>query len=355
MSTIKNKKTVVIDTDDPRLLDNKIFNPNIAKMVSHTILPTCFLYEQAKKQDINFITPDIYLKSPSKFTNVLLITHLQTPFTKNLIKNGARPLILTCLESPFIAARFYTFLIRYTKQFKHSFVFLGMKKFVSKKSIYHQMYFPQPYNINDFSPKKFEEKNMLTLVSSAKSIKSWWKIILIKTLYGWSIRCIYPERQKLIKFFAQKKGFDLYGGGWNKNNILDDFIIKKIYKGVVNDKFETIKNYKFTVCFENAIFPGYITEKIFDALFAGSVPIYLGAPDIKKYIPSNVFIDMRDFKNYDDLYNYISTMDEQKYNIYMSSIKNFIESEKYKEFSQENYAKSVLEILNKEFASNEKN
>ena len=110
-----------------------------------------------------------------------------------------------------------------------------------------------------------------------------------------------------------------------------------------------LKNYKFTLCLENAIFPGYVTEKIFDALFAGSIPIYYGAPDITELIPNDSFIDIRDFKNYDNLYTFISMMDKQKYENYMIAIKNFVKSEKYKNFSQENYAQSVLKIINDEF------
>ncbi len=346
-----NLKTVVLDTDDPRLLNNNIFNPDITKKVSHTILPMCFLYKEALKQNINFITPDIYLKSPTKFSNALLVTHVETTFTNILIQSGVRPIILTCQESPLIATRFYTFLIQYTKKFKHSFVFSGMKKMVSKKSIYHQMFFPQPYNIDDFNPKNFDDKKFIAFVSSAKSIKKWWKIILIKILYGFSIKDIYPERQKIIKLLSQKDGFDLYGYGWDKSENLDTSTIQKVYKGIVDDKFETIKNYKFTLCFENTVFPGYVTEKIFDALFAGSVPVYYGAPDIKQFIPDDVFIDVRDFKSYDDVYAYISTMGRQKYDDYIKATENFIKSEKYKIFSQEHYTKLVLEILNKEFNS----
>lgn len=45
-------------------------------------------------------------------------------------------------------------------------------------------------------------------------------------------------------------------------------------------KLEIIANYKFTLAFENAIGKDYVTEKFFDPLIAGSVPIYLGAPNV---------------------------------------------------------------------------
>ncbi len=39
-------------------------------------------------------------------------------------------------------------------------------------------------------------------------------------------------------------------------------------------KLDTISNYKFSICFENSIFPGYTTEKLLHAKIAGTIPIY---------------------------------------------------------------------------------
>jgi len=36
---------------------------------------------------------------------------------------------------------------------------------------------------------------------------------------------------------------------------------------------------------ENSIAPGYVTEKLFQPLFVGSVPIYMGAPDVFTILP----------------------------------------------------------------------
>ncbi len=71
-------------------------------------------------------------------------------------------------------------------------------------------------------------------------------------------------------------------------------------------KLDVLSRYKFCLGFENTSFPGYITEKIFDCFLAGTIPIYMGAPDILDYIPRSCFVDLRRFNNYDELGEYLN-------------------------------------------------
>jgi len=52
-------------------------------------------------------------------------------------------------------------------------------------------------------------------------------------------------------------------------------------------KLDTMRQYKFTVAFENAVATDYVTEKFYDPLIVGSVPIYLGAPNIEDFAPGD--------------------------------------------------------------------
>jgi len=52
------------------------------------------------------------------------------------------------------------------------------------------------------------------------------------------------------------------------------------------EKRKAAGHYLFSFAFENQIEPGYVTEKIFDALYAGVVPVYLGdARSAKRLLP----------------------------------------------------------------------
>ena len=39
-------------------------------------------------------------------------------------------------------------------------------------------------------------------------------------------------------------------------------------------KMDLISDYKFSICFEHSVYPGYFTEKLFHAKLAGNIPIY---------------------------------------------------------------------------------
>jgi len=53
---------------------------------------------------------------------------------------------------------------------------------------------------------------------------------------------------------------------------------------------QTYKRYKFVITFENRQLKGYLTEKIMNALLAGVIPIYFGAPDVAKYLNPKRFV-----------------------------------------------------------------
>lgn len=178
---------------------------------------------------------------------------------------------------------------------------------------------------------------------------------------------LYSERVKAIRWFEKNapEDFDLYGIGWDRYNFNGNFLGFKLarlnrltflakllgqkypsWKGKIKSKNETLKKYKFAICYENCRgFDGYITEKIFDCFFAGCVPIYLGADNIEQHIPKNTFIDKRKFSDYSKLYEYIKNMPEKEYENYLSNIKSFILSEKFHPFSDECFANTIIKEI----------
>eukprot|EP00250_Pteridium_aquilinum_P008599 c18066_g1_i1 orf=852-2411(+) len=53
------------------------------------------------------------------------------------------------------------------------------------------------------------------------------------------------------------------------------------------NKLETIRDYKFSLAFENSNEDDYVTEKFWQSLVAGTVPVVIGAPNIYDFAPSS--------------------------------------------------------------------
>ncbi|XP_061196588.1 alpha-(1,3)-fucosyltransferase 11-like [Saccostrea echinata] len=81
-----------------------------------------------------------------------------------------------------------------------------------------------------------------------------------------------------------------------------------------------ISYYKFHIAFENAICRDYMTEKLFRALHVGSVPIYMGSPDVQDWMPNNRSVILaRDFGSPEELAKYLEYLNknDEEYNKFL--------------------------------------
>lgn len=170
---------------------------------------------------------------------------------------------------------------------------------------------------------------------------------------------LYSERVKTIKWFEKNhpEDFHYYGIGWDyKLDLRWQKVFKKLrlqsllpknnsqcFKGKIKSKHEGLKQYKFAICYENARdINGYITEKIFDCLFAGCIPVYWGPPNIENFIPANCFIDRKKFSSHEELYNHLYGMKDETILAYQKNINAFLQSEKFTPFSDEYFVKNII-------------
>jgi hypothetical protein len=213
--------------------------------------------------------------------------------------------------------------------------------------IYHTLKIPSPLRVDLAAKNKF-----CVLIASQK--------------YSTHKKALYRERLEIVRWFEREHPdrFDLYGGRWNRFyfanslwrvNILLAHLYSKFpnrfqcrhfpsHRGTVDRKNEVMRAYKYAIVYENAVFPGYLTEKIFDAFFAGCVPVYRGAPDILKHIPAETFIAREDFSSNEALYRYLDGMSDQEYRGRIQAIEDFVNSERIHPFS----ADHVIDVIMKQ-------
>lgn len=214
---------------------------------------------------------------------------------------------------------------------------------------YHKFFVPQLSDGLNTNLVNFRKKKFLILVNSKKDVP------FIFTMLSPYKKNLYQERIRAIEYFSKTipNDFELYGKGWDNPlpwNIKEKLFGAtdyKTYKGELKgDKIKAMAGYKFSLCFENASAPGYITEKIFDSFKAKCIPIYWGAPDVSKYIPKNCFVDFRDFNDYASLLEYLNNMSEIRYNKYIEEIDVFLK-DKYTldKWFEDGFMKLLLKIL----------
>ena len=115
------------------------------------------------------------------------------------------------------------------------------------------------------------------------------------------------ERNKFFKMLNRRKAVD--SGGRHFNNL----------GKVVTDKLEFLKDYKFTLAFENSSSPGYTTEKLVEPMLAQSLPIYWGNPEVARDFNPRSFINISDFANFEAAIDYIIEVDRND-DLYLSYI-----------------------------------
>lgn len=181
---------------------------------------------------------------------------------------------------------------------------------------------------------------------------------------------LYEERLKLIRWYEKNHPteFGLYGRGWDKPSpsfgALEKLTrrLKRLrtqlygykpfpsYLGPINTKFEAYGRAKFGICYENTKdLPNYITEKIFDCMMGGCVPVYWGANNVRDFIPDNCFIDRRDFANIADLHQFLASMGEANYGRYQANMAQFLAGSQIAPFKAESFVSTVAIGITQDF------
>lgn len=80
------------------------------------------------------------------------------------------------------------------------------------------------------------------------------------------------------------------------------------------ERWRIAAQYRFVMAFENARENDYVTEKFFEPLVFGAVPVYLGAPNVDEFAPGDhCYVDASRFSSPRELAEFLSSMSDQEY------------------------------------------
>jgi hypothetical protein len=159
-------------------------------------------------------------------------------------------------------------------------------------------------------------------------------------LYGYQWNNSFYEKLKTFSIELKKYVF--------KFNLLRIKEVKHYFRyynnylGEVDDKRSVLSMYKYCLVIENS--SDYLSEKLFDALLSGCIPIYVG-PDLAKYeIPRNLFLQAE--PNLDDIRFKINEAKKIDYNEWVENLNNWLsESTTYENWSEHLFLSKILKLV----------
>lgn len=253
---------------------------------------------------------------------IALNSHLGEKFLKNISQIPKNKCFLVLLEPPVIDC----FAIHYRPFVKDYFgtIFTQFDDLVDQSTYLKLHHWQARDTVVKDAPSFGEKKFCVMIQTNSNSIH---------------IDSLYDERRKIAAFLTKDPEFDLFGFDW------DGY---RSWRGYLqSNKHDTLKKYKFVISYENMKNQrGFFTERIFDAFYAKSVPIYWGASNIANYIPCNTFIDRSMFSTNQELYIYLKNMDESTYENYIFAAHEFLKTDYAKNnFSIDSFANTIINTV----------
>lgn len=114
-----------------------------------------------------------------------------------------------------------------------------------------------------------------------------------------------PFRNYFFQSLHEKKFIDSAGPVLNTTG----YVIPR--EGGHQQKQEFLRSRKFNIAIENGSYPGYVTEKILNAYYALSVPLYAGSPTVSRDFTKDSMIQINT-DNVGETIQYVLELDQDK-------------------------------------------
>lgn len=360
-----DKIAIYVDPPSHHFLDDRLFEVNARRRLGEDMqAPYLALKDFFDKRSIEIHTADYLPASAGSVKNIYIsMGILKKSYKKLLTRPDVSLSAYFVLECPVVDPAMYRKLGKVQGHFKRIFSWgdsTSLERFTGRPLKCEPFKWPQSYDQVHEGLWSNRERKFLIMINSNKLPRIYWQEL-------------YTERMRVVEFFSRTNEIDLYGHEWDLppyklgvswipytlrlahrklvhqwHQFYPDPLLvaaRNVYKGSVESKSKALSQYTFALCYENMILKGWITEKIFDCFFSGTIPVYLGAPDITDYIPENCFIDKRHFGSYEELKTYMKSLTDDETDAYRENAKNFIASERYSPFRKKTFVDTFRKIV----------
>lgn len=336
-------KTVYIDPSYKAYYEDKLFDKADATLNrDDTLAPFIRLRESLSKNGVALHTAD---RLPPKNHNNRVCDYYSLGVLDNYERLQSFEHVnlkaFVMFEPPVVAPHLYKELPKLTAAFEHVYVHNAHGHGYSLKGVdktrLRKLYWPQPHKdvLLPFWLKDNRSQSIVMVNGNHKPTSFQYEL--------------YSKRIEALVEFSKYGNVDLYGRGWDRWWTLNSLWmpywknrrhLMSIYRGACASKYEVLSRYNFAICFENMMMDGYITEKIFDCLYAGTIPLYIGANDISNLIPKDVYIDCTCYSNWQEIHIKIMEMSKEEIILMRHAGRAFVRSAQGMR-----YFKSLIEIF----------
>ena len=150
-----------------------------------------------------------------------------------------------------------------------------------ERSVYFPLWYLTSTNLFKSTTHTYWGNNVPTMAQLTDGRKfTSMKRKFVVTFIGKS----YPLRLHAIEALARIGKVDVYG---------------EAARNQVKNPSHVAQKYRFVMCFENDLYPGYVTEKPLEAYLTGAIPLYNGLDELN-YLNQKALVNLANFKNLTD-------------------------------------------------------
>lgn len=358
--------TLWLDPLNPQCEGDRIFDRNDARNADQIFEPYVHVRERLARHGVEVHTGDLLEHAhipPAEinlYATMSLRRHGQISRRSDTVMSA-----FFVNESPVVEPRLFAELSSAAGSFRRLYSYApdeAMEAFLGRSFSFRSFRFPYPFDDVDETAWSNRERSFLTMIAMNK----------VPRLDDSEL---YTERLRAVEHFGRYDEIDLYGIGWEgpsfrvgetrvprrlrnlgfrierqwdrlrpaRKPLLQ--AARRAYHGPVASTGDTLARYTFSICFENMVLEGWVTEKIFNSLRAGTIPVYLGAPDIDRWVWPECFVDMRRFAGYAELRDYLLGLSSAKIDAYREAGREYFASAAFHPFTKDAFADIFEDIV----------